>query len=136
MATQEYIKSLCLGDNIFEFITDTEIRYLIHFAAPLTGGGKILIHVGIKFAPYGPMRDDALYIGLVEDNDNLLHQMLQQEKDNHPGLANRIQGFSFFITEEEIKKSNLKFVNGSKERVLEIIKLIRDSNLRGKKICV
>lgn len=35
-------------------------------------------------------------------------------------------GFSFYITEDEIKTLPLEFVNGSRERLLEIFQLISD----------
>jgi len=34
MATQEQIKALKIDENVFELAEDTELEYLVHFAAP------------------------------------------------------------------------------------------------------
>jgi len=41
-------------------------------------------------------------------------------------LANRLGGFSFFITEEQVKTLPLVFTKGSKKRLLEIFELLRN----------
>ena len=38
MATQEQIEALKIDENVFELAEDTELEYLVHFAAPFTGG--------------------------------------------------------------------------------------------------
>lgn len=128
MATTEYIESLKISENVFELQEDTTICYLSHYAAPYTGGGEIVVPAGMRFAAYGPMRDDALYMDLVGENEELHARMVEQEKAECSQLANRLMGFSFFITEEEVGKLNLKYVDGSKERLLEIFHLIREAN--------
>ena len=129
MATREYIESLKIDENVFEVAEDTELEYLVHFAAPFTGGDKCIVPKGTVFAPHGPMRDDALYMHLVEDNNEaLLKKMEEQAKINYERLFSRLQGFSFFITEEQIKTLPLKFRSGSAERLIEILHLIVASN--------
>ena len=128
MATTEYIESLKIEENVFELKEDTTIGYLSHYAAPYTGGGEIVVPAGVRFAAYGPMRDDALYMELIGENEELHARMVEQEKAECPQLANRLLGFSFFITEEEVEKLNLDFVGGSRKRLLEIFQLIRDAN--------
>lgn len=128
MATTEYIDSLNIEENVFELQEDTTIGYLSHYAAPYTGGGEIVVPAGMRFAAYGPMRDDALYMDLVGENEELHARMVEQEKAECPQLANRLMGFSFFITEEEVEKLNLDFVGGSRKRLLEIFHLIREAN--------
>ena len=129
MATREYIESLKIDENVFELAEDTELEYLVHFAAPFTGGDKCIIPQGTVFAPHGPMRDDALYMHLAEDNNEaLLKKMEEQVKINYERLFSRLQGFSFFITEEQIKTLPLKFQSGSAERLIEILHLIVASN--------
>ena len=129
MATREYIESLKIDENVFEVAEDTELEYLVHFAAPFTGGDKCIVPQGTVFAPHGPMRDDALYMHLVEDNNEaLLKKMEEQAKINYERLFSRLQGFSFFITEEQIKTLPLKFRSGSAERLIEILHLIVASN--------
>ena len=83
MATREQIESMKIDENIFELVEDTELEYLVHFAAPFTGGDKCLVPKGTVFAPHSPMRGDALYMHLVEDNnDDLLEKMREQVKTN------------------------------------------------------
>lgn len=84
MATREQIESLKIDENVFELVEDTELEYLIHFAAPYTGGDKCVVPKGTAFAPHGPMSGDALYIHLVEDkNDDLIERMRSQVKINN-----------------------------------------------------
>ena len=129
MATREYIESLKIDENVFEVAEDTELEYLVHFAAPFTGGDKCIVPQGTVFAPHGPMRYDALYMHLVEDNNEaLIKKMEEQVKINYERLFSRLQGFSFFITEEQIKTLPLKFRSGSAERLIEILHLIVASN--------
>ena len=115
-----------IDENVFELAEDTEIEYLVHFAAPFTGSDKCLVPKGTAFAPHGPMRADALYMHLVEDNEELYNKMEQQVKVEYEDLFTRLQGFSFFITEEQLKTLPLKFRSGSAERVLNIIDIIRN----------
>ena len=56
MATQEYVEALKIDENVFELTEDTELEYLVHFAAPFTGGDKCLVPKGTAFAPHSPMR--------------------------------------------------------------------------------
>ena len=69
------------------------------------------------------MRGDALYIQLVdEDNEELYAKMEAQVKVKYENLFTRLQGFSFFITEEQLKTLPLKFRSGSTERLLDIMR--------------
>jgi len=125
MATREQIESLRIDENVFELAEDTELEYLVHFAAPFTGGDKCLVPKGTSFAPHSPMRGDALYMHLVEEDNELLEKMREQVKRNYPNLFTRLQGFSFFITEEQLQKLPLYFRCGSAERLLEIMCKLR-----------
>lgn len=122
MATREQIESMKIYENVFELVEDTELEYLIHFAAPFTGSDKYIIPRGTAFAPHTPMRGDALYMHLVEENDELFHRMEELVKVNYEQLHTRLQGFSFFITEEQLQTLPLKFRSGSAERLLEIMR--------------
>ena len=126
MATQEQIETLKIDENVFELTEDTELEYLVHFAAPFTGADKCVVPKGTAFAPHSPMRGDALYMHFVDgDNDALFEKMEEQVKINYEDLFTRLQGFSFFITEEQIKTLPLRFRNGSAERLLEIMYQLR-----------
>ncbi len=125
MATREQIEALKIDKNVFELTEDTELEYMVHFAAPFTGGDKCLVPKGTAFAPHLPMRDDALYMRLVDEgNEELLKRMEQQVKVEYENLFTRLQGFSFFITEDQIMTLPLKFRSGSAERLLEIMRNI------------
>lgn len=126
MATEKFIESLHIENNVFELKEDTVLSYLVHYAAPFTGAGEILVPAGTRFAAHGPMRDDAFYMHPTEDDEALWHRMREQEKAKIERLANRLMGFSFYITKEELETLPLTFFSGSKERLLEIFKLIRE----------
>ena len=125
MATKEQIKALKIDENVFELVEDTELEYLVHFAAPYTGGDKCLVPKGTAFAPSSPMRSDALYMRLVGENEELYAKMENQVKIKYEDLFFRLQGFSFFITEEQLKTLPLKFRSGSAERLLDIMRILR-----------
>ena len=126
MATQEQIKALKIDENVFELAEDTELEYLVHFAAPFTGADKCVIPKGTAFAPHSSMRGDALYMHFVDgDRDALFARMEAHVKDKYEDLFTRLQGFSFFITEEQLKTLPLKFRYGSAERLLEIMCQLR-----------
>lgn len=125
MATREQLESLKIGENVFELVEDTELEYLVFFAAPYTGSDKCLIPKGTAFAPVSPMRGDALYIKLIEKKDELYKRMEELVKSHYEQLYTRLQGFSFFITEEQLQTLPLKFRSGSAERLLEIMRKLR-----------
>ena len=126
MVTQEQIEALKIDENVFELTEDTELEYLVHFAAPFTGGDKCVVPKGTAFAPHSPMRGDAIYMHFVDgDKDSLFERMEAQVKVNYENLFTRLQGFSFFITEDQLKTLLLKFRNGSAERLLQIMCQLR-----------
>lgn len=126
MATREQIEALKIDENVFELAEDTELEYLVHFAAPFTGSDKCIVPKGTAFAPHGPMNSETLYMDLVdEDNEELYSKMEAQVKVNYENLFTRLQGFSFFITEEQLKTLPLKFRSVSAERLLDIIRQLR-----------
>ena len=128
MATRKQLEALKIDENVFELTEDTELEYLVHFAAPFTGSDKCLVPKGTAFAPHSPMRGDALYIHLVdEDNEELYAKMEAQVKVNYEDLFTYLQGFSFFITETQFITLPLKFRSGSAERLLDIMCSLRSA---------
>ena len=112
MTTQEQIETLNIDENVFELAEDTELEYLVHFAAPFTGADKCVIPKGTAFSPHSPMRDDALNMHLVDgDRDALFARMEAHVKDKYEDLFTRLQGFSFYITEVQLKTLPLKLMN-------------------------
>lgn len=124
MATEKFIESLRFEDNVFELKEDTVLSYLVHYAAPFTGAGEISVPAGTRFAAHGPMRSDAFYMHPVEEDETLLNRMREQENAQYEKLANRLMGFSFYITKEELETLPLTFVCGSRERLVDIFRLI------------
>lgn len=49
MATREQIESMKIDENVFELVEDTELEYLVHFAAPFTGADKCIVPKGYDF---------------------------------------------------------------------------------------
>ena len=126
MTDNEFIESLKIEENIFELKENCKIGYLVHYYAPFTGAGEYEISSGTRFCLQGPMRDDAMYMHLIsEDCSMLINELTEKESNNIPQLSSRLSGFSFFITEEQLKKLSLKFISGSRQRSLEILELIR-----------
>lgn len=129
MADRKFIESLNIEDNVFELKENCTISYLVHYRAPYTGAGEYEIPAGTRFCMYGPMGSDTMYMDIVGDMDkNLLEALMEKEKAVIPELSTRISGFSFYITRKQMEELPLNFISGSRERCLEIIKLIRDKN--------
>lgn len=126
MVASDYIKSLNEDNIIFQLQEDTEISYLVYYKNYSTGNGKIKVPSGVKFAAYGPMYRDVLYIRLVDNNETILKRITEQEKANSPIMAFILDGFSFYITEQEVKEFNITFVAGSIVQILDIFNLPRD----------
>lgn len=124
------LKAFDIKGASFELTEDAKLAYLIHFAAPFTGGDECIVPKGTTFIVKGPMRDDAFYISPEAGDDikvndeltKLMDSMAEKVKRSEDGkLFSRLQGFSFFITEEQIRTLPLKFACGVKERLLDCI---------------
>lgn len=129
MANRDFIESLKMEDNVFELEEDTEFEYLVHYAAPYTGLGSCVVPKGIRFAPHCMKDSSSLYILVTDDSDEALtkrmfEDMVNMLKEHEPRLAPRLSGFSFFITENQVEELPLHFLSGSKQRLLEIFKLL------------
>lgn len=124
MSMNNYIESLNIGENVFRLEDDTTLEYLVHFAAPFTGDDSIVVPKGTCFALHGLMRDDAFYMHPVEEETMLLKRIKAQVQEKDPKLLGRFAGVSFFITEEQLKTLPATFTSGSRERALEILRLI------------
>lgn len=124
MYSKEFFATLHFEENVFELVEDTKMSFLVHFRAPFTGAGEIVVPAGTKFYAHGNMRDDAIYIHPVGPEKELLERMNKQEAAEYPELANKLNGYSFFITEDNLRTWKLKYHSGSSERLLEILRLI------------
>lgn len=122
----KFEESLKIEDNIFELKENCIIEYLVHYCAPCTGWNEHEMPAGTKFCLHGIMRDDAMYMHIIDDNAVELYEILsEKEKRRNPKMSRRLGGFSFFITEKQIEELSIHFISGSKERSLEILKLYR-----------
>lgn len=147
MTEKEFLQKARLEENVFELSEDCELDYLIHYAAPYTGSGHCLIPKGTAFAPHCPMREDAIYMHLMEKNERLLEMMktfvkieddanierirkenpsITEEQLNSLRLYDRLQGFSFYITEKQLNTFPIVFRSGSKEEILAIMEKLRN----------
>ena len=125
MAEIKFIESLNIEDNVFELKENCTISYLVHYFAPYTGAGEYEIPAGTRFCMYGPMGSDTMYMDAVGDIDkNLFEALMEREKATIPHLSTRISGFSFYITRQQMEELPLNFISGSRERCLEIFRLL------------
>ena len=124
MDSKEFFATLHFEENVFELVEDIKMSFLVHFRAPFTGAGEIVVPAGTKFYAHGNTRDDAIYIHPVGPEKELLERMNKQEAAEYPELANKLNGYSFFITEDNLRTWKLKYHSGSSERLLEILRLI------------
>ena len=97
MASRILLESLHLEENVFELTEASDMGLLIHFAAPFTGVEISSIPAGIKFAINGPMRDDAFYLHVVNNNDDdkknidtLFETLDKVVEDKYPKLFDRL----------------------------------------------
>lgn len=122
----KFEESLKIEDNIFELKENCIIEYLVHYFAPCTGWNEHEMPAGTKFCLHGIMRDDALYMHIIDVNVVELYEILsEKEKRRNPKMSRCLAGFTFFITEKQIEELPIHFISGSKERSLEILKLFR-----------
>lgn len=125
MASIEFIEALNIKDNVFELKEKSMISYLVHYCAPYTGAGEFEIPAGTRFCIYGQMGSDTMYMDIVGEVDSSLREaLIEKEKAAIPQLSTRITGFSFFITLKQMRELPLNFISGSRERCLEIFRLL------------
>lgn len=110
------------GDYIFGLTEKTWIGFLVSYYAPFTGRAECIVPAGFRFSIRKSMRDDAFYIEPFESEkskESVLFANADMEAElKHPQLYDRIQGFTFYITEQQLKNENVHFVKGDKEQLL------------------
>ncbi|MCF0220140.1 MAG: hypothetical protein HUK14_10195 [Muribaculaceae bacterium] len=131
MTEEDFIKSLKIEENVFELLEDTELEYIEHFAAPFTGGNSCIVPKGFRFYPEEAVGSDTFYLYVLNDINEelckgLLEKMINKVKEQYPAqLAQRLTAFTFFITEKQVEEAPLHFISGSKERLLEIFRILK-----------
>lgn len=112
------------GDFILLLKEDTKIKFLIHYAAPFTLDGEVVIPAGSRFSVVNIMGVDTFYIRLVNYDksiDELYSHMKNIAIDSYPQISRRPSSYSFFITESQIKSESFSFIKGNKDYLLDII---------------
>ena len=112
----------------FMLMEGAKMEYLIHYYAPFTGGDECVVPKGTEFVVTGPMRDDAFYLRRVgervyDDLNLMLVEKVRKSEDEK--YFRRLGGFSFFITEEQLKTFALEFQSGSQDILLSIISYMK-----------
>ena len=107
---------------VIELVENTKFSCLVWFYAPFTGGVECLVPAGFRFSIEEKMRKDAFYMHLYESDgskEGFLDARVSVEvAQKYPQLYDRIQGFTFYITEQQLKSENVRFVKGDKEQLL------------------
>lgn len=115
-------------DIRFALQVDAKMGYQIHYYAPCTGGDECVVPKGTKFIVTESMRDDAFYLHRVGERvyDELNLMLVEKARESTKEiLFRRLGGFSFFITEEQIKTLPLEFQSGSRDILLAVISFMK-----------
>lgn len=115
-------------DIRFALLEDAKMEYLIHYYAPCTFGDECVVPKGTKFVVTGPMRDDAFYLHRVGERayDDINLMLVEKNRESTKEvLFRRLCGFSFFITEEQLKTFALEFQSGNRDILLSIISYMK-----------
>ena len=97
-------------DVVIEFTKDTELEYLIHYAAPYTGGGRTTVPKGTRLQLHQHMNDYCFYAHTI--NSNLEKKLWQKENEVEGRLKGRCTGISFFIHISTFFRPTTVFVKG------------------------
>ena len=97
-------------DVVIEFTKDTELEYLIHYAAPYTGGGRTTVPKGTRLQLHQHMNDYCFYAHTI--NSNLEKKLWQKENEAEGRLKGRCTGISFFIHISTFFRPTTVFVKG------------------------
>ena len=120
------------GDYIFELTEKTWIGFLVSYYAPFTGRAECIVTAGFRFSIRKRMRDDAFYIEPFESEkskESVLFANADMEAElKYPQLYDKIQGFAFYITEQQLKSENVRFIKGDKEQLLRSLLSLHNKN--------
>lgn len=97
-------------DVVIELTKDTDLEYLIHYAAPFTGGGRTTVPKGTRFQLHQHMNDYCFYAHSI--NSNIEEKLRKQENEVEGRLKGRCTGISFFIHISTFFKPTTVFVKG------------------------
>lgn len=120
------------GDYIFELTEKTRIGFLVSYYAPFTGRAECNVSAGFRFSILKSMRDDAFYIEPFENEKSREFVLLEnadiEAELKYPKLYDKIQGFTFYITEQQLKSENVRFIKGDKEQLLRNLLSLHNKN--------
>lgn len=97
-------------DVVIEFTEDTDLGYLIHYAAPYTGGGKATVPKGTRLQLDQLMNDYCFYAHTI--NSNLENNLRKKEKEAEGRLKGRCTGITFFVQISTFFKPTTIFIKG------------------------
>lgn len=97
-------------DVVIELTKDTEIEYLIHYAAPYTGGGRTTVPKGTRLQLHQHMNDYCFYAHTI--NSNLETTIRKNENEEEGILKGRCTGISFFVHISIFFRPTTIFVKG------------------------
>lgn len=97
-------------DVVIELTKDTELEYLIHYAAPYTGGGRTTVPKGTRLQLHQHMNDYCFYAHTI--NSNLEERLWKKENEVEGRLKGRCTGISFFVHISIFFRPTTIFVKG------------------------
>lgn len=95
---------------VIEFTKDTDLEYLIHYAAPFTGSGRTTVPQGTRLQLDQHMNDYCFYAHTI--NSNLEKKLWQKENEVEGRLKGRCTGISFFVHISTFFRPTTTFVKG------------------------
>ena len=117
---------------VIELAENTKFSCFVWCYAPVTVGVECLVPAGLRFSIRKRMRDDAFYIEPFESEkskESVLFANADMEAElKYPQLYDKIQGFAFYITEQQLKNENVHFVKGDKEQLLRNLLSLHNKN--------
>ena len=79
MNTRHYTQD-SYKDLTVELLKNLPIHYLIHYAAPFTGSGRVTLPAGTQFQLTGTMNDHCYYANLI-NNTEFVNEIYEKEFD-------------------------------------------------------
>lgn len=120
---------------VIELAENTKFSCFVWLYAPVTVGVECLVPAGLRFSIEQKMRKDAFYMHLYESDvskEGVLDARVSVAvAQKYPPLYDRIQGFTFYITEQQLKSENVHFVKGNKDQLLRKLLPLHDKNTQG-----
>lgn len=109
MKTRHYTKDSC-KEVVIQLHEDTLLEYFIHYMAPFTGAGRVVVPKGTRFKMNHYMNDDYFYASII--NSSLQLKIYEKENAREGRLKGRCTGITFIIHVSLLKNPSLIYVKG------------------------